>query len=29
MSPRAKPAIIFHDLTLGYDWHPAVHHING
>ena len=29
MSPRAKPAIIFHDLTLGYDRHPAVHHING
>ncbi len=29
MSPRAKPAISFHDLTLGYDRHPAVHHITG
>ena len=19
----------FHDVTLGYDWHPAVHHLNG
>jgi zinc/manganese transport system ATP-binding protein len=27
MSPR--PAISFHDLTLGYDRHPAVHHITG
>ena len=23
------PAISFHDLTLGYDRHPAVHHITG
>ena len=23
------PAITFHDLTLGYDRHPAVHHIGG
>jgi zinc/manganese transport system ATP-binding protein len=23
------PAIVFHDLTLGYDRHPAVHHITG
>jgi ABC-type Mn2+/Zn2+ transport system ATPase subunit len=23
------PAISFHDLTLGYDRHPAVHHISG
>jgi len=23
------PAISFHDLTLGYDRHPAVHHIDG
>ena len=29
MSPRAEPAVIFHDLTLGYDWHPAMHHITG
>ena len=29
MSLRAEPAIIFHDLTLGYDRHPAVHHITG
>src|SRR5665648_1166974 len=27
MTPR--PAIIFRDLTLGYDRHPAVHHIAG
>jgi zinc/manganese transport system ATP-binding protein len=27
MSPRA--AISFNDLTLGYDRHPAVHHISG
>jgi len=27
MTPR--PAIIFRDLTLGYDRHPAVHHITG
>ena len=24
-----SPAITFHDLTLGYDRHPAVHHISG
>jgi zinc/manganese transport system ATP-binding protein len=24
-----RPAISFHDLTLGYDRHPAVHHITG
>jgi ATPase subunit of ABC transporter with duplicated ATPase domains len=29
MSPRPEPAITFNDLTLGYDRHPAVHHING
>jgi zinc/manganese transport system ATP-binding protein len=26
---KQTPAIIFHDLTLGYDRHPAVHHITG
>jgi zinc/manganese transport system ATP-binding protein len=25
----SAPAISFHDLTLGYDRHPAVHHITG
>lgn len=25
----AKPIIAFHDLTLGYDRHPAVHHLSG
>jgi zinc/manganese transport system ATP-binding protein len=29
MQKHAKPAISFHDLTLGYDRHPAVHHIDG
>lgn len=29
MSPRPEPALIFRDLTLGYDRHPAVHHIDG
>jgi zinc/manganese transport system ATP-binding protein len=29
MQKSAKAAITFHDLTLGYDRHPAVHHING
>jgi zinc/manganese transport system ATP-binding protein len=29
MSPRSEPAITFTDLTLGYDRHPAVHHITG
>jgi zinc/manganese transport system ATP-binding protein len=28
MSTKA-PAIGFHDLTLGYDRHPAVHHVSG
>jgi zinc/manganese transport system ATP-binding protein len=27
--PNREPAISFHDLTLGYDRHPAVHHITG
>jgi zinc/manganese transport system ATP-binding protein len=27
--PNREPAIAFHDLTLGYDRHPAVHHITG
>jgi zinc/manganese transport system ATP-binding protein len=27
--PNREPAITFHDLTLGYDRHPAVHHITG
>jgi len=27
--PNREPAIVFSDLTLGYDRHPAVHHING
>jgi zinc/manganese transport system ATP-binding protein len=26
---RNVPAISFHDVTLGYDRHPAVHHITG
>ena len=29
MSQRAEPAITFRDLTLGYDRHPAVHHVTG
>jgi zinc/manganese transport system ATP-binding protein len=29
MSPRPEPAITFSDLTLGYNRHPAVHHITG
>ena len=29
MNPRTEPAIIFNDLTLGYDRHLAVHHITG
>lgn len=29
MSPRPQPAITFRNLTLGYDRHPAVHHIDG
>lgn len=31
-SPRpapARPALIFRDLTLGYNRHPAVHHLDG
>jgi zinc/manganese transport system ATP-binding protein len=28
-TPKHAPAIIFRDVTLGYDRHPAVHHING
>jgi zinc/manganese transport system ATP-binding protein len=29
MSEANPPAVSFHDLTLGYDRHPAVHHISG
>jgi zinc/manganese transport system ATP-binding protein len=29
MTEDKSPAISFHDLTLGYDRHPAVHHISG
>ncbi|MGH6735194.1 MAG: zinc ABC transporter ATP-binding protein AztA [Methyloceanibacter sp.] len=29
MTPRPAAAITFRDLTLGYDRHPAVHHITG
>jgi zinc/manganese transport system ATP-binding protein len=29
MSPRPQAVISFSDLTLGYDRHPAVHHITG
>ncbi len=29
MPPLPQPAISFSDLTLGYDRHPAVHHITG
>ena len=29
MTEHPQPAIDFHDLTLGYDRHPAVHHITG
>ena len=31
MAPAADhpPAIGLHDLTLGYDGHPAVHHLSG
>ena len=28
-SAKAEPAVIFHNLTLGYDRHPAVHHLDG
>lgn len=27
--PNQDPAIVFRNLTLGYDRHPAVHHIDG
>jgi zinc/manganese transport system ATP-binding protein len=29
MTQEKPPAISFHDLTLGYNRHPAVHHISG
>jgi zinc/manganese transport system ATP-binding protein len=29
MTEKKPPVIGFHDLTLGYDRHPAVHHITG
>jgi zinc/manganese transport system ATP-binding protein len=29
MTQDPRPAISFHNLTLGYDRHPAVHHITG
>ena len=29
MSSDTTPALQFRDLTLGYDRHPAVHHLNG
>ena len=29
MTSSAATALRFHDLTLGYDRHPAVHHLNG
>jgi zinc/manganese transport system ATP-binding protein len=29
MTEEKRPAVSFHDLTLGYDRHPAVHHISG
>ncbi|HEV3241927.1 MAG TPA: ABC transporter ATP-binding protein [Methyloceanibacter sp.] len=29
MTQEKPPAVSFHDLTLGYDRHPAVHHITG
>ncbi len=29
LSAHVEPAISFRDLTLGYDRHPAVHHIDG
>ncbi len=27
--PAARPLLAFEDLTLGYDGHPAVHHLDG
>jgi zinc/manganese transport system ATP-binding protein len=29
MNASPAPAIVFRDLTLGYDRHPAVHHVSG
>jgi zinc/manganese transport system ATP-binding protein len=29
MAARVKPQVKFRDVTLGYDRHPAVHHLNG
>ena len=29
MTQGKPPAVSFHDLTLGYDRHPAAHHITG
>ena len=29
MTQEKPPAVSFHDLTLGYDRHPAAHHITG
>ena len=29
MNARPSPAIVFRDLTLGYDRRPAVHHVSG
>jgi len=29
MTSSAATALRFHDLTLGYDRHPAVHHLDG
>ena len=29
MSPGTAPALVFENLTLGYDRHPAVHHLQG
>jgi zinc/manganese transport system ATP-binding protein len=29
IGPEAAPALVFRDLTLGYDRHPAVHHLDG
>ena len=29
MTSSAVTALRFHDLTLGYDRHPAVHHLDG
>ncbi|TDR93291.1 metal ABC transporter ATP-binding protein [Enterovirga rhinocerotis] len=29
MTSAGSPALVFHDLTLGYDRRPAVHHLDG